>query len=155
MALAEPSCLCAPCWAKLNQIDEPCCEVMGTPFAYDQGEGAVSAVGLAAIGYFRGEHEKLSVPDLGVHHRDRIFEIALSPSPPATQRLGGIEPGNGFHAFGLRIRLQHERWIVLEKEVHSVTHAKRERIRIVDSRLQHGTGHVELSSGKRHLFAVG
>ena len=47
VALTEASCLCAACWAKLQQIDEPVCEVMGTPFAYDQGEGAVSAAGLA------------------------------------------------------------------------------------------------------------
>jgi ComF family protein len=46
-ALTEASCLCAICWARLQQIDEPVCEVMGTPFAYDQGEGAVSAAGLA------------------------------------------------------------------------------------------------------------
>ena len=45
--LTEASCLCAICWSKLQQIDEPLCEVMGSPFAYDQGEGAVSAVGLA------------------------------------------------------------------------------------------------------------
>lgn len=44
--LAEPASLCAACWAKLAHIEEPVCEVMGTPFAYDQGEGAVSAVAL-------------------------------------------------------------------------------------------------------------
>ena len=45
--LREPSSLCAGCWAKLQQIDEPLCDVLGTPFAYDQGDGVVSAAALA------------------------------------------------------------------------------------------------------------
>jgi ComF family protein len=43
----EPAGLCMSCWAGLRQIDEPLCDVMGTPFAYDQGEGSVSAAALA------------------------------------------------------------------------------------------------------------
>ena len=43
----EPASLCLPCWAKLKHIDAPVCNVMGTPFAYDQGEGALSAAALA------------------------------------------------------------------------------------------------------------
>ena len=39
--------LCAVCWQGLRQIDEPLCNVLGTPFAYDQGEGSVSAAALA------------------------------------------------------------------------------------------------------------
>jgi len=42
-----PASLCAACWLLLRQIDDPVCEVMGTPFAYDQGPGTVSAVALA------------------------------------------------------------------------------------------------------------
>lgn len=34
--------LCLDCWQKLQFIDEPVCDVLGTPFAYDEGEGAVS-----------------------------------------------------------------------------------------------------------------
>ena len=45
--VGEPASLCASCWPSLRQIDEPVCEVMGTPFAYDQGSGAVSAAALA------------------------------------------------------------------------------------------------------------
>jgi ComF family protein len=33
----------------LRQIDDPVCEVLGTPFAYDQGRGAVSAAALANL----------------------------------------------------------------------------------------------------------
>lgn len=43
----EPAGLCVSCWADLRQIDEPVCNVMGTPFAYDQGEGSLSAAALA------------------------------------------------------------------------------------------------------------
>ena len=45
--VAEPASLCLTCWAKLQQIDEPVCDMLGTPFAYDQGEGAISAQALA------------------------------------------------------------------------------------------------------------
>lgn len=34
--------LCLSCWQNLNFIDEPVCDILGTPFAYDEGEGAVS-----------------------------------------------------------------------------------------------------------------
>jgi ComF family protein len=41
--VSEPASLCLTCWAGLQHLDEPVCDVLGTPFAYDQGEGAVSA----------------------------------------------------------------------------------------------------------------
>lgn len=43
----EPASLCLACWANLKHIDAPCCNVLGTPFAYDQGESAVSPAALA------------------------------------------------------------------------------------------------------------
>jgi ComF family protein len=45
--LTEPASLCAACWSKLAHIEEPVCTVMGTPFAYDQGEGALSPAAVA------------------------------------------------------------------------------------------------------------
>ncbi len=45
--VGEPASLCLTCWANLQHLDEPVCDVLGTPFAYDQGEGAVSAQALA------------------------------------------------------------------------------------------------------------
>ena len=39
---------CVECWQKLVLLDAPVCDVMGTPFAYDQGAGAVSAEAVAA-----------------------------------------------------------------------------------------------------------
>ncbi len=39
--------LCLECWQKLHFVDEPVCDVMGTPFAYDEGEGAVSPAAIA------------------------------------------------------------------------------------------------------------
>jgi ComF family protein len=44
----EPGSLCSSCWQKLVFIEEPCCDKLGIPFAYDQGEGAVSAAAEAA-----------------------------------------------------------------------------------------------------------
>lgn len=42
-----PQCLCLGCWTALQNLDEPVCDALGTPFAYDQGEGALSAAALA------------------------------------------------------------------------------------------------------------
>jgi ComF family protein len=39
--------LCFSCWSKLAFIDEPVCDVLGTPFAYDEGEGAISPAAIA------------------------------------------------------------------------------------------------------------
>jgi ComF family protein len=44
--VGQPESLCLTCWAKLQQLDEPVCDMLGTPFAYDQGDGAVSAAAL-------------------------------------------------------------------------------------------------------------
>jgi ComF family protein len=46
-AVLEPASLCLSCWANLKLIDAPVCNVLGIPFAYDQGEGAISPVALA------------------------------------------------------------------------------------------------------------
>jgi ComF family protein len=43
----QPASLCVGCWSKLRFLDFPVCDVMGTPFAYDQGEGILSAEALA------------------------------------------------------------------------------------------------------------
>jgi ComF family protein len=43
----EPASLCVGCWDTLKHLDEPVCEALGTPFAYDQGAGALSAAALA------------------------------------------------------------------------------------------------------------
>jgi ComF family protein len=46
-AVLEPASLCPSCWANLRFIDAPVCNVLGMPFAYDQGEGAISPAALA------------------------------------------------------------------------------------------------------------
>jgi ComF family protein len=45
--VTQGACLCVACWSGLQFIEQPVCDVMGTPFAYDQGPGALSAVALA------------------------------------------------------------------------------------------------------------
>lgn len=47
MPLIEPASLCAACWAKLDFIEAPCCDRLGAPFPYDQGEGMLSPAALA------------------------------------------------------------------------------------------------------------
>jgi ComF family protein len=43
----EPACLCIACWGKLQHVDDPVCDMLGLPFAYDQGPGTLSAQALA------------------------------------------------------------------------------------------------------------
>jgi ComF family protein len=39
--------LCAACWSRLRLIEKPYCARLGIPFAYDLGEGALSAEAIA------------------------------------------------------------------------------------------------------------
>lgn len=45
--VAEPFALCGGCWPKLRFIERPWCEVLGTPFVHEMGEGVVSAGAIA------------------------------------------------------------------------------------------------------------
>jgi ComF family protein len=45
--LTVGAALCTDCWRTLHFIDEPVCDVLGTPLAYDEGEGAVSPAAIA------------------------------------------------------------------------------------------------------------
>lgn len=45
--VTEPASLCAGCWRALAFVTEPCCDRLGLPFAFDPGEGIVSAAALA------------------------------------------------------------------------------------------------------------
>jgi ComF family protein len=45
--------LCPRCWNKVKFIERPFCEVLGTPFAYDQGDGMVSGDAIANPPPFR------------------------------------------------------------------------------------------------------
>jgi ComF family protein len=46
-ATAEEGSLCASCWSRMRLIEKPFCARLGTPFAYDLGEGALSAEAIA------------------------------------------------------------------------------------------------------------
>ena len=45
--VAEPFTLCGACWPKLRFIERPWCEVLGTPFSHEMGEGILSADAIA------------------------------------------------------------------------------------------------------------
>ena len=46
-ATAEEGSLCASCWSRLRLIEKPYCARLGIPFAYELGEGALSAEAIA------------------------------------------------------------------------------------------------------------
>jgi ComF family protein len=45
--VVEPGTLCGECWPKIRFLERPWCEVMGTPFSHDMGEGVLSAAAIA------------------------------------------------------------------------------------------------------------
>jgi ComF family protein len=44
---AQAAALCASCWPTLNHIAPPFCEALGTPFAFDEGDGVLSPAAVA------------------------------------------------------------------------------------------------------------
>jgi ComF family protein len=46
-AITRGAALCAICWQKLTFLDEPVCDALGIPFAFDEGEGALSPAAIA------------------------------------------------------------------------------------------------------------
>ena len=45
--MASAGSLCPSCWSRLRLIERPYCARLGTPFAYDLGEGGLSAEAIA------------------------------------------------------------------------------------------------------------
>ncbi len=43
----EPGALCADCWGKLQFVEQPWCDMLGTPFSRDMGDGILSADAIA------------------------------------------------------------------------------------------------------------
>ena len=49
----QPGAACGTCWPKLRFLERPWCEVMGTPFSHDMGQGFLSADAIANPPPFR------------------------------------------------------------------------------------------------------
>ena len=47
-SVGTPDSLCADCWQKISFIEKPWCQRLGTPFAYDVGEGSWSPQAIAS-----------------------------------------------------------------------------------------------------------
>ena len=45
--VSEPGSLCGECWRGLRFLEQPWCEVMGTPFSHEMGPGVLSADAIA------------------------------------------------------------------------------------------------------------
>ena len=70
--------LCPVCWSGLRLIERPYCEILGSPFAYDLGEGAVSPEAIADPPPFRRCRAVAAFGDAarqlvhGLKYRDRL-----------------------------------------------------------------------------------
>lgn len=51
--VTKPGTICGRCWPTIRFFEPPWCEVLGTPFAFDMGEGAVSPEAIANAPPFR------------------------------------------------------------------------------------------------------
>lgn len=45
--VSEPGSLCGRCWSQLRFLERPWCEILGTPFTVEMGDGIVSADAIA------------------------------------------------------------------------------------------------------------
>jgi ComF family protein len=45
--VSQPDSLCPHCWPQLRFLEKPWCQVMGTPFLHDMGDGFLSAEAIA------------------------------------------------------------------------------------------------------------
>jgi len=75
--VSAPGTLCGECWPKLRLLERPWCEVMGTPFSHDMGEGFLSAEAIANPPPFRRARAAVSYEGvaqkivLGLKYADR------------------------------------------------------------------------------------
>jgi ComF family protein len=76
--VASPGTLCATCWGSLRLIEKPYCAQLGIPFAYDLGEGALSAEAIADPPPFARCRAVAAFDDVarrlvhGLKYRDRL-----------------------------------------------------------------------------------
>jgi ComF family protein len=81
--VADANALCARCWSSIRFIEPPLCPVYGTPFAYELGEGIVSAEALADPPPFRrarsaaiyGDTARRLVHQLKYHDRPHLAQV--------------------------------------------------------------------------------
>jgi predicted amidophosphoribosyltransferase len=75
--VSQPGTLCGSCWPKLKFLERPWCEVMGTPFSHEMGEGFLSADAIASPPPFRRARAAVSYSGVarqmvqGLKYRDR------------------------------------------------------------------------------------
>ena len=70
--VADPGALCGRCWPKLRFLERPWCEVLGTPFSVEMGEGIVSADAIASPPPFRRARSVVS--HVGIA-RDMVHDL--------------------------------------------------------------------------------
>jgi len=93
-AIADKDALCPSCWSAVRFIEPPLCPIYGTPFAYEMGEGIVSAEALADPPPFRraraaavyGEVTRRLVHHLKYHDRPYMARVMA----PAMRRAGRV-----------------------------------------------------------------
>lgn len=94
-AISAGHALCAACWSSVRFIAPPLCPVTGAPFAYEMGEGIVSAEALAdpppfrrarAAVHYEGVARRL-VHQLKYHDRLHVAEVIARAMQRAGQEL--------------------------------------------------------------------
>jgi len=94
-AVADKNALCSRCWSEIRFIEPPLCPVYGTPFAYDLGEGILSAEALADPPPFRraraaaiyGDVARRLVHQLKYHDRPDLAGVMATAMSRAGRTL--------------------------------------------------------------------
>lgn len=93
-AITDKDALCSNCWSTVRFIEPPLCPIYGTPFAYEMGEGTVSAEALADPPPFRRARAAALYGDVArqlVHHLKYHDQPYLSHIMAAAMRRAGRE----------------------------------------------------------------
>ncbi len=93
-AVKDSDALCAACWSTIRFIAPPLCPVYGTPFAYDLGEGIVSAEAFADPPPFRRARAAAVYGDVArrlVHQMKYYDRPHLAETMAQSMRRAGAE----------------------------------------------------------------
>ena len=103
----------------------------------------------------RPEDQHATSTQFPVNDGDTVFEILLTPGPPAAERRGTREPGDAINT--ARRRTQAEHRTVIEEDIYLAFEPVPERCGVVDAHAQHRAGDVVLlgaSAAARRRFVT-
>jgi predicted amidophosphoribosyltransferase len=89
--------LCGACWQELTLLEDPVCDLLGTPFAFDEGEGALSA---AALAQGAAWHKARAAVEFGAVSKKLVHQLKYQDRQEAGMAMARLMAAAGPQAFG-------------------------------------------------------